>query len=66
MYLVNVKAGILLPSYVTPASQCLMSIFDPGLRGRNYVNGVVQVHSALPQWLTMAEAVVNCTEGIGI
>jgi len=30
------------------------------------VNVVVAGKHALPQWLTMDEAVVHCTEGIGI
>jgi len=47
-------------------ANCLLSVFDHCLRSRNYVNVVVAGKHALPQWLTMDEAVVHCTEGVGI
>jgi xylulose-5-phosphate/fructose-6-phosphate phosphoketolase len=43
-----------------------LSVFDHCLRSRHYVNVVVAGKHALPQWLTMEQAVIHCTEGIGI
>jgi xylulose-5-phosphate/fructose-6-phosphate phosphoketolase len=43
-----------------------LSVFDHCLRSRHYVNVVVAGKHAAPQWLTMEEAVVHCTEGLGI
>jgi xylulose-5-phosphate/fructose-6-phosphate phosphoketolase len=53
-------------AYLPPDANCLLSVFDHCLRSRHYVNVVVAGKHALPQWLTMDEAVVHCTEGIGI
>ena len=53
-------------AYLPPDANCLLSVVDHCLRSRNYVNVVVAGKHALPQWLTMDEAVVHCTEGIGI
>jgi len=36
------------------------------LRSRHYVNVVIAGKHPAPQWLTMKEAVVHCTKGIGI
>jgi xylulose-5-phosphate/fructose-6-phosphate phosphoketolase len=36
------------------------------LRSRHYVNVVVAGKHALPQWLTINEAIIHCTQGIGI
>jgi len=52
--------------YLPPDANCLLSVMDHCLRSRHYVNVVVAGKHALPQWLTMEEAVVHCTEGIGI
>jgi xylulose-5-phosphate/fructose-6-phosphate phosphoketolase len=64
-HVVNKKADI-VRVYLPPDANCLLSVFDHCLRSRNYVNVVIAGKHALPQWLTMAEAVVHCTEGIGI
>jgi len=47
-----------------PTACCLLSTTACAVG--NYVNVVVAGKHALPQWLTMDEAVVHCTEGIGI
>ena len=39
---------------------------DHCLRSRHYVNVVVAGKHPAPQWLNMDEAVIHCTEGIGI
>jgi xylulose-5-phosphate/fructose-6-phosphate phosphoketolase len=64
-HVINKKADI-VRVYLPPDANCLLSVFDHCLRSRNYVNVVVAGKHALPQWLTMDEAVVHCTEGIGI
>ena len=64
-HVINKKADI-VRVYLPPDANCLLSIFDHCLRSRHYVNVVVAGKHALPQWLTMDEAVVHCTEGIGI
>jgi xylulose-5-phosphate/fructose-6-phosphate phosphoketolase len=64
-HVVNKKADI-VRIYLPPDANCLLSVVDHCLRSRNYVNVVVAGKHALPQWLTMDEAVVHCTEGIGI
>ena len=45
---------------------CLLSVADHCLRSRHYVNVIVAGKRAMPQWLSIDEAVVHCTEGIGI
>jgi xylulose-5-phosphate/fructose-6-phosphate phosphoketolase len=64
-HVVNKKADI-VRIYLPPDANCLLSVFDHCLRSRHYVNVVVAGKHPMPQWLTMAEAVVHCTEGIGI
>ncbi len=64
-HVVNKKADI-VRVYLPPDANCLLSVVDHCLRSRDYVNVVVAGKHALPQWLTMEEAVVHCTEGIGI
>ncbi len=64
-HVVNKKADI-VRVYLPPDANCLLSVADHCLRSRNLVNVVIAGKHALPQWLTMDEAVVHCTEGIGI
>ena len=64
-HVINKKANI-VRVYLPPDANCLLSVVDHCLRSRNYVNVVIAGKHALPQWLTMDEAVVHCTEGIGI
>jgi xylulose-5-phosphate/fructose-6-phosphate phosphoketolase len=64
-HVINKKADI-VRVYLPPDANCLLSVFDHCLRSRHYVNVVVAGKHALPQWLTMDEAVVHCTEGVGI
>ena len=44
----------------------LLSVADHCLRSRDYVNVIVAGKQPAPQWLTMDEAVLHCTRGIGI
>jgi xylulose-5-phosphate/fructose-6-phosphate phosphoketolase len=64
-HVINKKADI-VRVYLPPDANCLLSVFDHCLRTRHYVNVVVAGKHALPQWLTMEQAAVHCTEGIGI
>ena len=64
-HVINKKADI-VRVYLPPDANCLLSTFDHCLRSRNYVNVVVAGKHALPQWLTLDEAVVHCTQGVGI
>ncbi|MFK5689358.1 phosphoketolase [Ornithinimicrobium sp. LYQ92] len=52
--------------YLPPDTNTLLSTFDHVLRSRDYVNVVVAGKQPGPQWLTMEEAVLHCTRGIGI
>jgi xylulose-5-phosphate/fructose-6-phosphate phosphoketolase len=64
-HVINKKAEI-VRVYLPADANCLLSVFDHCLRSRNYVNVVVAGKHALPQWMTIEEAVIHCTEGIGI
>ena len=64
-HVVNKKAGI-VRVYLPPDANCLLSVFDHCLRSKHYINVVVAGKRAMPQWLTMDEAIVHCTEGVGI
>jgi xylulose-5-phosphate/fructose-6-phosphate phosphoketolase len=64
-HVINKKADI-VRVYLPPDANCLLSTFDHCLRSRHYVNVVVAGKHALPQWLTMEQAVVHCTQGLGI
>ncbi len=64
-HVINKKADV-VRVYLPADANCLLSVFDHCLRSRHYVNVVVAGKHALPQWLTMEQAVVHCTQGIGI
>lgn len=64
-HVVNKKASI-SRVYLPPDANCLLSVFDHCLRSRHYVNVVIAGKHALPQWLTMEQAEIHCTEGISI
>jgi xylulose-5-phosphate/fructose-6-phosphate phosphoketolase len=64
-HVVNKKAEI-VRVYLPPDANCLLSVMDHCLRSRHYVNVTVAGKHPAPQWLTMEQAVVHCTKGIGI
>ncbi|GAB3120698.1 phosphoketolase family protein [Glaciibacter psychrotolerans] len=64
-HVVNKKADI-VRVYLPPDANCLLSVADHCLRSRNYVNVIVAGKHPMPQWLSIDQAVVHCTEGIGI
>ncbi|MGH9032685.1 MAG: phosphoketolase family protein, partial [Acidimicrobiia bacterium] len=52
--------------YLPPDTNCLLSVADHCLRSRDYVNVIVAAKNLAPDWLTMDEAVLHCTRGLGI
>ena len=61
----NKKAEV-IRVYLPPDANTLLSVADHCLRSRDYVNVIVAGKQPAPQWLTMDEAVLHCTRGIGI
>ena len=64
-HVVNKKAEI-VRVYLPPDANCLLSVMDHCLRSRHYVNVIVAGKHPAPQWLTMDQAVIHTTKGIGI
>jgi xylulose-5-phosphate/fructose-6-phosphate phosphoketolase len=64
-HVANKKADV-VRLYLPPDGNCLLSVFNHCLQGRNYVNVMVTSKHPRPQWLTMEQAVKHCTQGIGI
>ncbi|HET9680397.1 MAG TPA: phosphoketolase family protein, partial [Candidatus Limnocylindrales bacterium] len=64
-HVVNKKAEV-IRVYLPPDANCLLSVADHCLRSRNYVNVIVAGKQPAPQWLSMDEAILHCTRGIGI
>jgi xylulose-5-phosphate/fructose-6-phosphate phosphoketolase len=64
-HVVNKKAEI-IRVYLPPDANTLLSVADHCLRSRNYVNVIVAGKQPALQFLSMDEAVVHCTRGIGI
>jgi xylulose-5-phosphate/fructose-6-phosphate phosphoketolase len=62
---VNKKAEV-IRVYLPPDANCLLSTMDHCLRSRHYVNVIVAGKHPAPQWLSMEEAVLHCSRGIGI
>jgi xylulose-5-phosphate/fructose-6-phosphate phosphoketolase len=64
-HVANKKAEI-IRVYLPPDANCLLSVADHCLRSRDYVNVIVAGKQPALQYLTMDEAIVHCTRGIGI
>jgi len=64
-HVVNKKAEV-IRVYLPPDANCLLSVADHCLKSRNYVNVIVAGKQPALQYLSMEEAVVHCTRGIGI
>ncbi len=64
-HVVNKKAEV-VRVYLPPDANTLLSVADHCLRSRQYVNVIVAGKQPARQYLTMDEAVVHCTKGIGI
>ena len=64
-HVVNKKAEV-IRVYLPPDTNCLLSVADHCLRSRNYVNVIVAGKQPALTYLTMDEAVLHCTRGIGV
>jgi xylulose-5-phosphate/fructose-6-phosphate phosphoketolase len=64
-HVVNKKAEV-IRVYLPPDANSLLSVLDHCLRSRNYVNVVVAGKQSQPNWLSMDEAILHATRGIGI
>jgi xylulose-5-phosphate/fructose-6-phosphate phosphoketolase len=64
-HVVNKKSDV-VRVYLPPDANTLLSVADHCLRSRNYINVVVAGKAPAAQWLTMDEAVLHCTRGVGI
>jgi xylulose-5-phosphate/fructose-6-phosphate phosphoketolase len=63
-HVVNKKAEV-IRVYLPPDANCLLSVADHCLRSRHYVNVIVAGKQPALNYLTMDEAVLHCTRGIG-
>jgi xylulose-5-phosphate/fructose-6-phosphate phosphoketolase len=52
--------------YLPPDANCLLSVGDHCLRSKDYINVIVADKAPHLQYLTMHEAILHCTKGIGI
>jgi xylulose-5-phosphate/fructose-6-phosphate phosphoketolase len=52
--------------YLPPDANCLLSVGDHCLRSRDYVNVIVAGKQPALDYLSMDDAIVHCTRGLGI
>jgi xylulose-5-phosphate/fructose-6-phosphate phosphoketolase len=64
-HVVNKKAEI-IRVYLPPDANTLLSVADHCLRSRHYVNVIVAGKQPALDYVSMDEAIVHCTRGIGI
>ena len=64
-HVANKKADI-VPVYLPPDTNTLLSVADHCLRSRNYVNVIVAGKQPALQWLDMKSAIQQCTAGLGV
>jgi xylulose-5-phosphate/fructose-6-phosphate phosphoketolase len=64
-HVVNKKAEI-IRVYLPPDANCLLSVADHCLRSRHYINVIVAGKQPALDYLSMDDAVLHCTRGIGI
>jgi xylulose-5-phosphate/fructose-6-phosphate phosphoketolase len=64
-HVVNKKAEV-VRVYFPPDANCLLSVADHCLRSRNYVNVIVAGKQPALDYLSIEDAIVHCTRGIGI
>ncbi len=64
-HVVNKKAEI-IRVYLPPDANCLLSVADHCLRSRDYVNLIVAGKQPSLNYLSVDEAILHCTRGIGI
>jgi xylulose-5-phosphate/fructose-6-phosphate phosphoketolase len=64
--LVTNKSPSVTRIYLPPDVNCLLSVADHCLRSTNYINVIVCDKQPHLQYLSMEQAIVHCTKGIGI
>jgi xylulose-5-phosphate/fructose-6-phosphate phosphoketolase len=64
--LVTNKSASVTRIYLPPDANCLLSVADHCLRSTDYVNVIVADKQKHMQFLTIDQAIVHCTKGIGI
>jgi len=64
-HVVNKKAEV-IRVYLPPDANCLLSVADHCLRSRHYVNVIVAGKQPGLDYLSMDDAIVHCTRGLGI
>jgi xylulose-5-phosphate/fructose-6-phosphate phosphoketolase len=64
-HVVNKKAEV-IRVYLPPDANTLLSVGDHCLRSRNYVNVIVAGKQPALNYLSMDEAILHCTRGLGI
>ena len=64
-HVTNKKAEV-IRVYLAPDTNTLLSIADHCLRSRNYVNVIVAGKQPALSYLSMEDAIVHCTRGVGI
>jgi xylulose-5-phosphate/fructose-6-phosphate phosphoketolase len=64
-HVVNKKAEV-IRVYLPPDANTLLSVSDHCLRSRHYVNVIVAGKQPALNYLSMDEAIVHCTRGLGI
>lgn len=60
------KSPEIVRIYLPPDGNCLLSVTDHCLRSSNYVNVIVADKQEHLQYLSMDDAIIHCTKGIGI
>jgi xylulose-5-phosphate/fructose-6-phosphate phosphoketolase len=64
-HVVNKKSEI-IRIYLPPDANCLLSVADHCLRSRHYVNVVVAGKQPALDYLSIDDAILHCTRGLGI
>jgi xylulose-5-phosphate/fructose-6-phosphate phosphoketolase len=64
-HVVNKKAEI-IRVYLPPDANCLLSVADHCLRSQHYVNVIVAGKQPALNYLSIDDAIVHCTRGLGI
>jgi xylulose-5-phosphate/fructose-6-phosphate phosphoketolase len=60
------KAASIVRVYLPPDANTLLSTYDHCLRSRHYINVVVAGKQPQADWLSVEDAALHCTRGLGI
>jgi xylulose-5-phosphate/fructose-6-phosphate phosphoketolase len=60
------KSAEIIRVYLPPDANCLLSVADHCLRSRHYVNVIVAGKQPALDYLSMDDAIVHCTRGLGM